>query len=514
MTGCGDHLASPVVPGAEPPPPMPPAGRVPPVDILDTDAAGPTAIRGGVLRSASFVAGLLLPLASAPLLIRHLGDAEFGRYSAVLAVVAVVAGLTEAGVNTISLRELSALKEPDQRDRMMSDLLGLRLVSSAVGVGIAVGFSSIAGYGPELVAGTLLAGLGMVALVTQTLIATVLQSRLRFGWAAAIELLRQSLSTGLIVALVVLGARTLPFLAATVPAGLVALVLTAALVRGTTSLRPAFHPRRWTPLLRDTFVFAIAVAVNSLYFRVTLVILSLVVTAAETGYFAVSFRVIEVLIVVPTFLLGAAFPILSRSARFDRRRFELSTQRLFELALFAGVLMSLCLLLVAPFAIELLVGRDDHPSVPVLQIQSAALIASFVASATGYPLLSLRRHRETLIANCVSLVAAVALALALAPALGARGAAIAAVVADFALAITNAGLLMRDGGPSLPLKAVPVSLVAGICGYAAGVLVGVHPLIEAAVGAAVFLILLACLGRFPPEVRELLERRGAAIATP
>lgn len=479
------------------------------VDLIDTPAAGPAAMRGGVLRTAGYVGGLILALLSAPLLVRHLGDEEFGRYTAALAIVAIVTGLVEGGVNTVALRELSVTRDDAERDRLMRDLLGLRLGFSLVGVGLAVGFSAAAGYGADLALGTLLAGAGMVISVTQALLATVLQSRLRFGWAALIELLRQFVSTGLIVLLVLAGAGTVSFLAVGIPAGLFALVLTVWLVRGTISLRPAFHPRRWGPLLRDTAVFAIAIAVNTLYFRLTLVVLSLVATEAETGDFAISYRVMEVLIGVPALLIGAAFPIVSRTVRSDPTRFEYATGRLFELGLLLGTLAALCLLLGAPFVIEVLTGDGDHPSVEVLQIQSAALIAGFVAAATGFPLLSMRRNRETLIANCASLVVVIGLAFALAPGLGAVGAAVAAVAADFTLAIVNAAMLRRRGGPPLPLRVVPVAAIAAGLGCAAGLAVGVHPLVQMVVGAAIFLAVIVAAGRFPPEVRELLGRRRA-----
>lgn len=477
------------------------------VDIIDTSAAGPAALRGGVLRTGGFVGGLVLSLASAPLLVRHLGDAGFGRYSAVLAVVLIVAGLTEGGINTIALRELAAVTGRDARNRMMSDLLGLRVALSVVGVAVAVGFSAVAGYGPGLVAGTLLASLGMVATVTQTLVATALQSRLRFGWAALVELLRQAIVTAMIVALVLADAGIVAFLATGIPAGLAALALTALLVRGDTTLKPAFHPRRWAPLLRDTFVFAVAVAVNSLYLRLTLVLMTLVATAAETGHFAISFRIVEVLVGVPVLLVGAAFPIVSRAARTDRERFELATGRLFELCVLLGTLLSLGLLLVAPFAIEVLVGTQDHPSVPVLRIQSAALLASFVACAAIYPLLGARRHREVLAANLASLVVAAGMVFALVPELGAEGAALGAVIADCTLAITATVLLTRKGGPSLPLTVLPVALVAALCGYVLGALAGIHPIVEAIVGCAAFVGVLALLGRIPPEAREILRRR-------
>ena len=49
-------------------------------ELIDTPEAGPAVIRGGVLRTASFVAGLALSTFSAPLIVRHLGEAEYGRY--------------------------------------------------------------------------------------------------------------------------------------------------------------------------------------------------------------------------------------------------------------------------------------------------------------------------------------------------------------------------------------------------------------------------------------------------
>ena len=68
-------------------------------------------------------------------------------------------------------------------------------------------------------------------------------------------------------------------------------------------------------------------------------------------------------------------------------------------------------------------------------------------------------------------------------------------------------LLVRNGGPTLPLSVLPVALLAAACGLGAGLLVGVHPLVDAFVGAVVYLAVLALLRRFPPEVGELLRRR-------
>jgi H+/Cl- antiporter ClcA len=68
-------------------------------------------------------------------------------------------------------------------------------------------------------------------------------------------------------------------------------------------------------------------------------------------------------------------------------------------------------------------------------------------------------------------------------------------------------MLRRRGGPPLPFSILPVAAVATGLGYGAGVLVGIHPVVQAAAGAAVFLAAVAAARRFPPELRDLLAHR-------
>ena len=49
------------------------------------------------MRAGGYAVGTLLGLASAPLLIRHLGIDDFGRYVAVTSLVTIIAGFTEGG---------------------------------------------------------------------------------------------------------------------------------------------------------------------------------------------------------------------------------------------------------------------------------------------------------------------------------------------------------------------------------------------------------------------------------
>ena len=474
-------------------------------DLLDTPQAGPAALRGGAMRSGAYVLGILLSLVSAPLLIRHLGEVEYGRYITVIALVTIVGGLSEGGVNAVALRSYTN-HSGDERTRLMANMLGVRMCLSFAGVGAAVAFAAVAGYGRDLVLGTFLVGIGMIFQVTQDLLDVSLQATLRFGRVTLVEFLRQLIGVVLVITLVLAGAHLVGFFLVTIPAGLIALLVSVRLVRGLFPLRPAFHASVLWPLLRETFVVGVAVALNTVYFRVTVVVMSLVATAVQTGYFAVSFRVVEVLIGVPGLVMAAAFPILNRAQRDDEERFAHAARRMFELAVLIGVWLAVCIELGAGFVVEVLAGHGAHPAVDVLRIQGLAVMFTFVAVACAYPLLSLGRRRELLLANVLGLVVAVALSLLLIPSLGAEGGAVTTVCAEAALALVSVVALIRARpGMGLPLSVVPVVAVAAGAAILVGRLVGVHSLVEALAGGITYLVVIFLLGRFPPELGHLMQ---------
>ncbi|HEX3872629.1 MAG TPA: oligosaccharide flippase family protein [Solirubrobacteraceae bacterium] len=478
-------------------------------DVLDTPAAGPRALRGGVLRTAGYVVGILLSLIAVPLLIAHLGIAGYGRYVTVVSLTTIVGGLTEGGLNAIALREYTTSTGID-RDRLMRDALGIRLALTTVGAAAAVAFAALAGYGSQLVLGTALAGAGLLLQLVQSLLAVSLQGDFRFGWSSSTDLLRQLVNVLLLVVLVLLGANVALLLAVAIPASAVSLLLTAVLVRGRMPLRPAFAVGKWWPLIHDSIPWAAVSALNVVYFRLAIVMMSVLATAVQTGYFATSFRVVEILIGVPGVAVAAAYPILTRSMRDDRDRFAYATERMFELALVVGGWMVVCLEVGAGFAIHVLAGDHADPAVAVLRIQGIAVVATFVSVACGVPLLTLRRYRDALLANGVALAISVVLTLGLIGPLGARGAAIAALAAEVALAvIVVARLLAAAPETRLQFASVPLVALAALAAVAVGLLLPVHPVVGAFVASFVFFAALRILGRFPPEIRELLDRRVA-----
>lgn len=459
------------------------------------------------MRVGGYVLGLGLTVASAPLLIRHLGVVTFGEYVTAVSIMTIATGVTEGGLQTLALREYSVLEGRTRWDLMRS-LLGLRIVLSAVGVLAGVAFALVAGYRDALVIGALIAGLGLALTSIQVLVAVPLQAELRNNAVTLLDLGRQVLTVLLIVALVIAGAALLPFLGVLAVAAVPSLVAGAWLVRDRFPFSPSMDPGRWRALLAAMLPFAGVSIVAVVYLRLTIVVLSLVSSGEETGYFATAFRVIEAFLGIPGILVATVFPILARAARDDTARLRYAMDRVLRVSLIGGAWLALALSLGADFIVQVLAGDEGDPAVDVLRIQSLSLLPVFIGSACGFALLSLHRQRAVMTAIGLGLVINLGLTVVLGDAHGAIGAAIAITVADVVIAVAALTLLIRSSDAMrFPLRPMLPVLPAAAAG-AAFALTGLPSVVQAIGASVVYFAILLALRAIPGEVADALLRRS------
>lgn len=481
--------------------------RAPSADVLDSSEAGRRFIRGGSLRVAAYGAGILASLASVPLVARHLKPVGWGHYLTVTSLLIIVQALTEGGVANVGVRQYANSSEPERR-QLMADLLGLRIVLTLIGVGVAVAFTLLAGYERVLVEGTAIAGFGLLVINLQYTLTVPLMAGLRLGWQAVNDFLGQLVTALAMVALVLAGATLLPFYAVSSLAALSTLALTVALVRNRTPLRPAFHAARWRALMSESLVYAAATALGAVYFRIVVVAMSLLASALQTGYFSLSFRVLDVINGVPWLLVTSAFPILARAARDDHTRLRYALQRLFEGSLLLGGWFSLCLVGGAPFAISVVGGAGFDPSVGLLRILGAGVPATFLLATWSFALLSLRMYRQLVAVNAVIVLVAIALSVTLIGADGAHGGAFVTVSLEVLLAAGYLLALVRNRPDLRPsLAKLPRISTAFALAFGATVALHAHAVIAPIVGSLVLLVALLGLRAMPEELLVALRER-------
>ncbi len=286
-------------------------------------------------------------------------------------------------------------------------------------------------------------------------------------------------------------------------------------VRGDAPLLPAFDRKMWRSLLANSVPFAVAASVGAIYFRVVILVVELLSTKTQVGLFGASFRVIEVLVIIPALVVSSAFPIFARSATSDAHRFGYALQRMFDACLILGVTISLMLVVGAPVLIRILAGPQYADAVPVLRIHGLALMFSCSAAVLGYALLAVRDFKGLMIANITALAVNLGTACALVPADGARGGALATLAGEVSLVAVAAYVLTRArGGERLKVtggvRLVSCAVVAGLPALV------LPPLAATIIAAAIFGVLVLVVRVVPQElviearmaVRRVMRARG------
>ncbi len=476
-------------------------------DILASREAGGRFLRGGGMRVVAYGIGLLVGLASTPLVTRHLGPVDWGHFVAVTSVIFIAVALTEGGVGNLGVREYSN-SDPAERRRFMGDLLGLRVVLSLVAALAAVGFTIAAGYPTVLIEGTAIACVGLLLEAMRATFSIALTVHMRLGWLAVTDFLGQFVTALLMVGLVLGDATLLPFYLVAVLTAATTLSVTASLVRREVSLRPRFSPGRWRSLMAGSLIYAAATALGVVYFRIVVVAMSLLATKVQSGYFSLSFRVIDIVNGIPWLLVASAFPILARAAHDDEERLRYALQRLFDGSLVVGGLFTLCVIAGAPFAVQVVGGAKFHPSVEVLQILGVGIIGTFLVATWSFALLTLKLYRELIAVNGFVVLLAITLCLVLIPGHQARGAGVATATLEIVLAGAYA-LVLATRRPELrpSPRLIPRVALALAAGLGLALALPVHPVIAVGAGVVVMTSLLFTLGAFPAEFLQALRLR-------
>jgi O-antigen/teichoic acid export membrane protein len=477
-------------------------------DILTSAEAGGMVIRGSAWRAGAGIAGSLVGVGTAALLLRHLGVAESGRYVTVISLLAIPVAVADLGLNVSGSRWL-ALRASNDRAELIANLLGQRLLIMPLALLLVLCFALLAGYPSRMVAGTVLAGTGFFIVALANALLLRLTVELRNAGLALVDFLKQAVTLVGVALLVVLGAKLTPFFAVQILVGLAVIALTPFLARPGAFVLPRFDREEQRRLLHSALPLAAALALGQLYFRLVIVLMSLVSSPRQTGYFGGSLRAIEAPVGISILVAGVALPVLAAAARDDRVRLRYAIDGLSKGAVIAGVLVVLVTVRAGEPVMVLIGGSAFRPAGAVLRIQVGVLLFTALYQIWTASLLALGRQRELILTNLLALVGLAVLAALMVPWLGAQGGAAASVLGDALLAGLIYWRLRAAIGPVM----VSIDFLGRVAVAAAAacvplVIAGLPDLLAAALAGIVFVAVGQLIGVFPEELREALGPRG------
>lgn len=489
-------------------PNRPPAGAR---DVLDSPEATRLIIQGSALRSVAYVLTVLANLAALPLLFRHLGVDDSGRYVTVLTVCTLVGAGVETGFGAISVREY-ARRTPEDRHNLMADLIAIRGTALIVSACVAFGFLVAAGYPVVIVAGTAIGLAGALFEALSSTYSVWLTTSLRLGRLALLQIVRQSVAVALTLGLIALDAPLPYFFGVLALAGGAQAAAAVIATHGKIPHLPALDWARCRALLRTSAPFIAGMALSVLYFRMAMILMPVLSSETQTGYLGVPFRLLEIITLVSVLVLSSAFPVVARAAGSDRARHHYALRRMSEVSIILGLFVGIVAFVGAPLIVRILGGAEFEPATKLLRILAIALAAKFVIAAWAFSLLSLDRHRAVLWANALATVLALTLSLTLVPIFDATGGAVATAAADCAVLLSYGWALQRaPDAIELPWLRFGLLLLVSAAA-AAAFLLPLPAVAQVAVAAGIFAAGVWRTKLLPEEIVRALPQPGALFS--
>jgi O-antigen/teichoic acid export membrane protein len=457
--------------------------------------------------------GAFLGVLVAASLARSLTRPEFGELSLALTIVTLAGSLSDLGISQIAVREMA--RRPDARARIAGALSTVQLVMGlALGViGLAIAFALLKGAEARIMATCVMATMPLGAV---SALAIASQARLRPELYIVPTFVQNVLWLVIVVSLGTANARLSLYGAGFLATGVVQAAVTAGLAVRVTDVTFAGTRALMLELLRLAWPIGLAGMFVTAYYRIDAILLFHYRGATANAYYSASYRVIDVLQILPMTVSGVLLPLLASAERqgADHRRvkrlFQLSTALLLSVALPVAA----CGAILAPGIVRLIYGYHYHPSVYLLQV----LLPAFIPICLGYLLTSqlilhhlLRPYIVITFLGAAINVPANALAI---PHYGAPAAAWATLGTELIVMACLAAVVRRRLDLSIP-GARTLRCAAAVAVTAAVVwLVRSEGLVAGVVAAAVVYppCLLASRAISIAELRALLTRESAANA--
>lgn len=478
-------------------------------------------------------------LAGVAIATRYLGPRDFGQLTVAIVFVSVFGFATDFGVYTVVAREVA--KHPEDRDRLVATafVIGLLLTAAALVLTFLVMLIAYGGAGRDLIR------LGIAILSVQMLFSAA-------GGMAAVQLVAdQRAAPGALAATVAsvvfvaglflvisLDLGFAGIAACFSVSGAVGLLVPVAAVR-----RPKLRLGRDAELRRRILRWAVpqgtVIVFSVIYFRVDTFLLSFLASDTEVASYGVAYRVLELLTVLPLFVMGTLYPEIARQAPHSPRLNEI-VQGAFSAMALAVVPLVIVFGGFSEDIVAVAGGPRYLTAAPVLRVLTVAVALVFVNAVYFQALVALNRQRNLFPFLIAILVANVAMNAVLIPAYGAMGASISLVASEAVALVLVLRIYAHVG--ALPRVSRPLRLLAAGAGTAAVVLAlravlpvarpeeGLGSSFTAALGPLATLVgasvvtlglwcgALALLRAVPPELRAavaaLRHRAPAETAAP
>lgn len=357
----------------------------------------------------SWAFGLLLLIVMS----RYLNPEAVGQYALVGSLWMIINMLTAFGSETLLMKEIA--RTPERVSELVATALSWRLLFYLIGALVMAGYIAVMGYSQTLIFLAIILGLGQPLIHLSSVSSAALQGLERMGEISVAGVISKMLYTLLGLLVIFTGLGIYGVAAVSVLCSLIYALMLARALRRSHKLWVPFTREQALDTLRSGLPFLLSGLLLILYQQIDVIVLSRLISYEAVGWYSVARQMTASLFFIPTIVVAALFPALSRShAQGSAMLGQLSSKGL-DMMLLASVPIGLGLLVIAEPLVLLMLGERYAPSGPIAAALGIALIATYQTTMLGQFLIATDRLKHWMMVMAAGIVVTIGLDILLIP---------------------------------------------------------------------------------------------------
>lgn len=290
---------------------------------------------------------------------RALGTEGFGQFSFIYVYVSFFEIFVQFGLNSILVRELAQNKA--QAARILGNAILLRFALILAALPVALILIRGLGYPLSVRKGVYLACFQLF-LTLRPIFDTVFRVNLQMATPLLWNTVRALLNLLLVATVASLHPALSWFIAAYLASSVAGFCGLVAFTRKSIPIDLRFDKKILSHLLHESLPLVASAYLTILYYRIDIVMLSLMKDFAAVGFYGAAIRIAETLTVISGSIFASFFPLLARAFKEDLDAFHRLTHQAFQGLLLIGMPIALGGTLVGRDLIPLFFGADFAPA--------------------------------------------------------------------------------------------------------------------------------------------------------
>jgi O-antigen/teichoic acid export membrane protein len=371
-------------------------------------------VKNTVVRTGAEVLNFALSAIFLIYVARHLGSEDFGKYSFSLSFAALFIIFTDMGLHTIFIREV--VKEREGTSKLLGNILVIKFILTIVYFFLLSVTINLMHYPHETKNLIYIMGVFVLGTSILDLFNSLFRAFERMEYEALIMFLNR-------LAVVIFGLITL-YLGYGLKAFLIAILIANLLMIFPSSFLafknfsvPRFEMDKilWKRLFKEAIPVGLMMGFTTIYLKIGIVILSIVKGNSAVGLYSAPHRLLEALIIFPTFFLAALFPFFTRFHKSSRDSLFKAYEGAFKLLLILILPIAVAMTVISDKFTIIIFGMEFIQSAIVLRILIWACLLMFLNTLLSYLIIAIGKQHFNIISFGISALASVILNVLLIP---------------------------------------------------------------------------------------------------